>query len=112
MRASWMILAGLGGALGVGGAAITDHLLAGDAHAAGLLGTAASMAIYHSLALLCLAAISGRPELVAHPLAARLVGAAGMLFIVGTILFSGSLSLLALAGLRLPGAAPIGGSSL
>jgi uncharacterized membrane protein YgdD (TMEM256/DUF423 family) len=103
----WLACAALAGFVAVGAGAIGSHLLAAaDARAALLVGTASQYGVYHALALVGVAALSGRPELVAE----RMRRAAGALFVAGIVLFSGSLYVLALAGLR--GAAlvtPFGG---
>ena len=60
--------------------------------------------LYHALALLATASIMGRLE------GNRLVAAAGWLFVAGILLFSGSLYVLAVTGIRTLGAiTPIGG---
>ncbi|HEV8584998.1 MAG TPA: DUF423 domain-containing protein [Methylomirabilota bacterium] len=59
--------------------------------------------LYHALALLAVGAVAGR-------LPGGAVAAAGWLFVAGTVLFSGSLYLLALTGHRWLGAVtPLGG---
>ncbi len=65
--------------------------------------TAARYQMYHALALLLVACVAGRWP-------ARWVRVAGWLFVVGTLLFSGSLYALALTGARWLGAlTPLGG---
>lgn len=65
--------------------------------------TGARYQMYHALALLVIAAAAAR-------LPGAAVQAAGVLFVAGTLLFSGSLYLLALTGARFWGAVtPIGG---
>jgi uncharacterized membrane protein YgdD (TMEM256/DUF423 family) len=60
--------------------------------------------MYHALALVLTSAIVG------HVGATRLLASAGWCFTAGTVLFSGSLYLLALTGLRIVGAiTPLGG---
>jgi len=67
--------------------------------------TAARYEMMHALALLGLAALAGRWPGGAWP-------AAGWLFVAGTVLFSGSLYLLALTGVRWLGAiTPLGGAA-
>lgn len=67
--------------------------------------TAARYQMYHALALL---AISCRPASVQS----RRLAVAGVLFVAGTVLFSGSLYALALTGIRWLGAVtPVGGVS-
>jgi uncharacterized membrane protein YgdD (TMEM256/DUF423 family) len=59
--------------------------------------------MYHALALLALGAVAGR-------LPGGAVAAAGWLFVAGTVIFSGSLYLLAVTGARWLGAVtPLGG---
>ncbi|HQN11124.1 MAG TPA: DUF423 domain-containing protein, partial [Quisquiliibacterium sp.] len=65
--------------------------------------TGARYQMYHALALIAVAWVAGRD-------AARSVRVAGVAFVVGTLLFSGSLYLLALTGIRWLGAiTPLGG---
>lgn len=60
--------------------------------------------MYHALALLCVGFANG---MFPHPL----ISVAGWLFVAGIIIFSGSLYLLALSGIRTWGAiTPIGGT--
>jgi uncharacterized membrane protein YgdD (TMEM256/DUF423 family) len=64
--------------------------------------------MYHALALLALAALAGASEREAD----RFLAIAAWLFIAGTVLFSGSLYLLALTGIRaLARVTPFGGSA-
>jgi len=67
--------------------------------------TGARYQMYHALALLAVAWLADRAP-------SRAVEAAGWAFLIGTIVFSGSLYLLTLGGLRWMGAvAPLGGVS-
>jgi len=67
--------------------------------------TGARYQMYHALALLAVAWVADRWP-------GRLVRAAGWLFVVGTVLFSGSLYALALTGVRTFGAiTPLGGAA-
>jgi uncharacterized membrane protein YgdD (TMEM256/DUF423 family) len=68
--------------------------------------TAARYQMYHSLALLAVAWAAARwPGALPHR--------AGRLFLIGTVLFSGSLYALALTGIRWLGAiTPLGGAAL
>lgn len=67
--------------------------------------TGARYQMYHALALLAVAWVSDRRS-------GRLAHAAGWLFVVGTLLFSGSLYALALTGIRTLGAiTPLGGAA-
>jgi uncharacterized membrane protein YgdD (TMEM256/DUF423 family) len=90
----WILAASVNGLLAVAAGAAASHLFAADAHRIALMSTAAQYAMYHALALIALAALAargaGRVE--------RFLAAAGWLFLAGTVLFSGSLYLLALTG--------------
>lgn len=95
------VLAGLGVAAGAFGA----HLLTGrlDADQLDIWRTASSYQMYHALALIVAARFLAR-----HP--TRLLRASCGLFIVGILLFSGSLYLLVLTGQSALGAiTPLGG---
>jgi uncharacterized membrane protein YgdD (TMEM256/DUF423 family) len=91
----WILAASLNGVVAVAAGAAATHLFAADPHGLALLSTGAQYAIYHALALLAVAALSGRGAAVG----ARCLAAAGWLFVAGTVLFSGSLYLLALTGI-------------
>jgi uncharacterized membrane protein YgdD (TMEM256/DUF423 family) len=68
--------------------------------------TAARYHMYHALALLGVA-------YAAYRFGSGLVTAAGWLFVAGIVIFSGSLYLLSLTGVRVLGAvAPVGGAAL
>ena len=97
------LLAGLGVAAGAFGAhGLRDRL---DPSMMGAFETAVRYQLIHALAIL-LAAERARG-------AGRLAGAAGVAFVVGILLFSGSLYGLALGGPRALGAAtPFGGGAL
>jgi uncharacterized membrane protein YgdD (TMEM256/DUF423 family) len=97
------VLGGVAVALGAFGA----HALRGRLDAADLatFETGARYQMYHALALLAVAWIA-----TAAP--SRAAETAGWAFIIGTVLFSGSLYLLTLGGLRWMGAVtPLGGVS-
>jgi uncharacterized membrane protein YgdD (TMEM256/DUF423 family) len=89
----WLFIAALCGALGVLVGAFAAHGLSGrlDARAMGLFETGARYQMYHALAM-GLAALAMRGAAVPR---ARL---AAIAFLVGIVLFSGSLYLLALTG--------------
>ena len=96
-------LAGLAGACGVGLAAAGAHVSASP-----LLATAANFLLIHAVAALAAAALA----LAAPRRGGWFLCAAG-LFLLGGSLFSGDLSMLAFANVRLfPMAAPVGGSTL
>jgi len=90
----WILAAAINGLLAVAAGAAASHLFAAGAHRIALMSTGAQYAMYHALALVALAALAargaGRVE--------RFLAAAGWLFLAGTVLFSGSLYLLALTG--------------
>jgi len=98
------LAAGLGVAMGAFGAhglraRLTVEMLA-------VFETGVRYHVYHALALLATALLLGRPEFQAS----RLIVASGWLFVGGILLFSGSLYLLAVTGIRPLGAiTPIGG---
>ncbi len=89
----WLLAAAVNGLLAVAAGAAASHLFAGDPHRVALMSTGAQYAMYHALALLALAALAERTKE-----GAAFLAAAAWLFIAGTVLFSGSLYLLALTG--------------
>lgn len=96
------ISAGLSVALGAFGAHVLKSRLAADMLAN--FETGARYQMYHALALLAVAWAVGRWAGSALPVAA------GWLFVAGTVLFSGSLYVLSLTGVRWLGAiTPLGG---
>lgn len=106
MDRRFLLLGALSGFLAVAAGAFGAHalreVLTPDLLAA--FETGARYQMYHALALLLVAAliaVSPRP---------RLFATAGWCFVLGTLLFSGSLYLLALTGIRWWGAVtPVGG---
>jgi uncharacterized membrane protein YgdD (TMEM256/DUF423 family) len=94
--------AGLAVALGAFGAHVLEARISAD-----LMDTFQTGVRYHMLhavALMIVALAADRPA------AARLFKIAGYLFIIGTVIFSGSLYVLALTGVRTLGAVtPVGG---
>lgn len=100
MTALLIVFSGLFGAAGVAGAALAAH--GGDTR---LVAIAAAIALVHAPALLALAAL--------RPVMPRLAALAGVLIIVGTMLFSGDLAARVVWGERLfANAAPLGGMIL
>lgn len=105
----WLALGALGGLLSVALGAFGAHALRGRV-AEDLLATWDTATTYlgmHAIALLVCGLLGlQRPGL-------RLVGAAAWTFLVGTLLFSGSLMVLVLTGVRAWGAVtPFGGVAL
>ncbi len=104
----WVLVAGAGFAmLAVIIGAFAAHGLKQvlDAYSLGLLKTAARYQMYHALALLMVAVFSTIPQFPT-----RWLKLAAIAFILGIILFSGSLYLLALSGIKWLGAVtPLGG---
>lgn len=101
----WMFFGALFGGLGVGFGAFGAHALKSMMLSEHLdvYETAVRYQMYHALALLGLAAIAFRSDL-------SLLNYAGGCFVVGSLLFSGSLYLIVLAGQRQLGVVtPIGG---
>ena len=94
--------------LGVAGGAFGAHFLEGrvSGELLDVFETAVEYQMYHAFGLLLVGGLSPQPH-------AALNQWAGKLFVVGTIVFSGSLYLLALTGARWLGAiTPIGGICL
>jgi uncharacterized membrane protein YgdD (TMEM256/DUF423 family) len=103
----WIAAAAGGGAISVVGGAFAAHGLdpIGGGKAIGWLQTASLFGGLHALAMLAVAALAGLGRI--NDSAARVVQA---LFLLGSILFSGALYVLALGGPRWLGAvAPAGG---
>jgi uncharacterized membrane protein YgdD (TMEM256/DUF423 family) len=104
----WVLVAGAGFAmLAVMIGAFAAHGLKQvlDAYSLGLFETAARYQMYHAIALLIVALISTIPQI-----SPRWLKLAAFAFILGIILFSGSLYLLALSGIKWLGAiTPLGG---
>ncbi|HLP27957.1 MAG TPA: DUF423 domain-containing protein [Candidatus Didemnitutus sp.] len=100
-----ILAAGISGALAVAVGAIGAHALEGylDAHAMETYTKAATYHFYHTLALLGVGIYAKhRPS--------TMLTWSGRLFIIGMVLFSGSLYLLALTGIRQLGMiTPLGG---
>jgi uncharacterized membrane protein YgdD (TMEM256/DUF423 family) len=108
MERFFVIAGSLFALAGVGLGAFGAHGLKAslEAQALATFEAGARYQMYHALALLALAWVHDRWP-------SRLVQAAGWLFIVGTLLFSGSLYLLVLSGIGMFGAiTPFGGIAL
>jgi uncharacterized membrane protein YgdD (TMEM256/DUF423 family) len=98
------VFAGLGVAAGAFGAHMLKPVL--DTTLLGVFETAVRYQMYHALALCLLGAIGDR-----YPQSR--VATVGWLFVIGVGLFSGSLYVLALSGIRWMGAfTPLGGMAL
>jgi uncharacterized membrane protein YgdD (TMEM256/DUF423 family) len=96
------LLAGLAVALGAFGAHGLQQRVPADL--LGIWETGARYQMYHALALLGVALVA------AHLPASPLLSAAGWLFVAGIVLFSGSLYLMTVSGVRALGmVTPIGG---
>ena len=106
MAKLFITLASLSGMLAVMLGAFGAHALKGrlDDYALGVFQTAVQYHFYHSLALLAVGVIA-----LSQPQTA-LLRSSGYLFLVGIVVFSGSLYLLSMSGLRWLGAiTPLGG---
>jgi len=103
----WIRVGAVSAALSVAAGAFGAHALRdrlNEAMRATYL-TAASYQMYHALALVAVGLLAGA---TARP--GRAIAAAGWAFLLGTLLFSGSLYALALTGVRMFGAiTPLGG---
>lgn len=98
------VFAGLAVAAGAFGTHMLRPVL--DATMLGAFETGARYQMYHALALCLLAGIAERNPTLR-------VAAVGWLFLIGMLLFSGSLYVLALSGVRWVGAfTPLGGAAL
>lgn len=107
MAKLFITLASLSGMLAVAFGAFGAHALKNrlDDYALGVFQTAVQYHFYHSLALLAVGVIA----LGQHPQSA-LLRSSGWLFVIGILVFSGSLYLLSFSGLRWLGAVtPLGG---
>ena len=106
----WVLVAGAGFAmLAVMTGAFAAHGLKQmlNVYSLGLFETAARYQMYHALALLMVAVFSVIPQFPA-----RWLRLAAIAFILGIVLFSGSLYLLALSGIKWLGAVtPLGGGA-
>lgn len=91
----WLLVAALNGALAVAAGAFGAHALQGklDAHSLQVWETGARYQMYHALAI-GLAAVMARNAASATP------NLAAAFFLAGIVLFSGSLYLLAITGIR------------
>jgi uncharacterized membrane protein YgdD (TMEM256/DUF423 family) len=91
----WLLVAALNGFVAVAAGAFGAHGLQGrlDAHALSVFETAARYQMYHALAI-------GIAALAARGPASPSANAAAVFFLVGIILFSGSLYALALTGTK------------
>jgi uncharacterized membrane protein YgdD (TMEM256/DUF423 family) len=102
----FLSLGSLGGLLAVAFGAFGAHALRGrlDDYATGVFETAVQYQFFHSLALLAVGLLA-----LNQP-ATTLMRSSGWLFLTGIVIFSGSLYLLSLTGMRWLGAVtPIGG---
>ena len=106
MAKLFITLASVSGMLAVVLGAFGAHALKGklDQHALGIFETAVQYHFYHSFALLAVGVIAlTQPQTV-------LLRSSGWLFLLGIVVFSGSLYLLSLTGIRWLGAiTPLGG---
>jgi len=108
MNRQWIVLGALSACLSVAAGAFGAHALKGSFGPEALVTweTAARYQMYHALAMLAVG-------LSAQALRTTSLRVAGLLFLVGTLVFSGSLYALVLTGERWLGAiTPIGGLAL
>jgi uncharacterized membrane protein YgdD (TMEM256/DUF423 family) len=109
MAKLFITLASLSGMLAVVLGAFGAHALKGklDEYAMGIFETAVQYHFYHSFALLAVGAIAlNQPQTV-------MLKSSGWLFLLGILVFSGSLYLLSITGVRWLGAVtPLGGLAL
>jgi uncharacterized membrane protein YgdD (TMEM256/DUF423 family) len=103
----WICAGAANGLIAVAMGAFSAHLLSErlSTQALGWVETGARYEMGHALALLAVAWLAGRE--VRHPVA---LGVAGWAFLLGTILFSGALYVMALTGIKaLASVVPLGG---
>jgi len=108
MDRTFMFVGALMGFVGVGLGAFGAHALRGrlSPEMLAIFETAVRYQMYHAIALLAVAAMMSRVD-------GRSVVIAGWSFIVGILIFSGSLYALALTGVTMLGAiTPVGGLAL
>jgi uncharacterized membrane protein YgdD (TMEM256/DUF423 family) len=110
MQRLWIGLGALAGLGAVAMAAVAAHAVpeSADPRANEMLRGAIQMQGWHALALLACGLWVER----GGRLAGSLTNLAGAAFVAGLLLFCGAVYMLALAGLRLPMLAPIGGTLL
>ena len=106
MQRTWIGLGALAGLGAVMMAAVAAHVVpeSGDPRAGAMLRSAIQMQGWHALALLACGLWAER--------GGRLADLAGAALTAGLLLFCGAVYALALAGMRLPMLAPIGGALL
>ena len=92
---SWLFVAAINGGLAVASGAFAAHGLQGrlDAHALAIFETGARYHMYHALAL-------GLAAYAIRDAAAGAAAVASIFYLAGIVLFSGSLYLLALTGMK------------
>jgi uncharacterized membrane protein YgdD (TMEM256/DUF423 family) len=108
MARAWLITGALLGAVSVAGGAFGAHGLKATLEATGQAAnweTAARYCMYHAAALMAVGLLGlSRPQITGQ------LTVAAWCFLVGTLIFSGCLAVLALFGIKLLGAiVPIGG---
>jgi uncharacterized membrane protein YgdD (TMEM256/DUF423 family) len=102
----WVLAAAIVGFLGVAAGALGAHALAADPVRAGWMSTGAQYALFHAVAVLALAALTQQRG-------CPLLSTTTWCFVAGSLLFSGSLWLMALGGPHLlVYATPLGGLGL
>ena len=105
MQPPFLMIGALSGAIGVAAGAFGAHALRDtvEPRLLEVFETAARYQMYHALALVAVGLVGSRWP-------SSLLAAAGWLFVVGTVFFSGSLYAMTFTGIRALGAVtPIGG---
>ena len=106
MAGLWLIIGGLNGLIAVAAGAYGWHSLGADDSIREIFMMGVSYQMWHALAILAVAFAAARPDLDNS----RLPTIAGLCFLVGIFLFSGTLYAYSLLGeILLDGAAPFGG---
>jgi uncharacterized membrane protein YgdD (TMEM256/DUF423 family) len=106
MARLWIVLGSVSGLIAVAMAAALSHALPGRLDETSLqwVRTAQQIQAWHAVMLVLCGVLASRVGLFGH-----LAGAA---FTLGTLLFCGAVYTLGIEGFLIPGAAPVGGSTL
>lgn len=108
----FLTIAALSAALGIAAGAFGAHALRArvEPRLLEVFETGARYQMYHAFALIAVAWVLSRNALIGSPAGNGFAVASGWLFVVGTVLFSGSLYAMTFTGIRALGAiTPIGG---
>ena len=109
----WLFFGALNGLLALVAGAYGWHGLEATSGGRAMFKIGAEYHMWHALALLAIAWLSTHIKQTSQPSGALLVRIAGSAFVIGIVLFCGSLYTIGLLGYQpIPGTAPAGGISL